>query len=74
MKPQPRTIDLVERQIAIAKRNNQPRVLAKLEAELAELQAVPFVRFVHTPVKRMKKNYDTTAAMAFYSQPGFKLD
>lgn len=32
-----RTIDLVERQIIIAKRKNQPRVLAKLEKELAEL-------------------------------------
>lgn len=70
-----RTIDLVERQIAIARRNNQPRVLKKLEAELDEMKSKPFVRMVTTPAKRanMKTHYNA-AAMAFYAAPGFKLD
>jgi len=68
MKPAPRDISLVERQIVIAKKNNQPRVIAKLEKELEELKAVPFVRFVAEPVRKMNMNtYDNKAAFLFYN-------
>lgn len=74
MKQPERTIDLVERQIAIAKRDNKPRVLAKLEAELAEMKANRPVKVVPELPRRMKNTYDNLAAMAFYSDKRFKLD
>lgn len=68
MKQPARTIDLVERQIAIAEKKNQPRVLAKLQKELAELQANRPVKVVPKHINACNmKVYDNKAAFLFYN-------
>lgn len=62
-----RTIDLVERQLAIAIKKQQPRVIAKLEKELAELKANRPVPIVLTSNKPIADTLDNRAAFAFYN-------
>lgn len=67
MKPAPRDISLVERQIAIATRYNKPRVLAKLQKEFEELKSHP--KAIQEPVKskKMEDTLDNHAAFLFYN-------
>jgi len=62
-----RTIDLVERQLAIAVKNKQPRVTKKLEAELAELKADKPAPVALEPAKQFNDTLDNRAAFAFYN-------
>jgi len=62
-----RTIDLVERQLAIAVKKGQPRVAKNLEAELAELRANRPATVALYPAKQFNDTLDNRAAFAFYN-------
>lgn len=74
MKQPERTIASVKTEIEFAKRNNKPRVLAKLHKELEDMQwnATPTIPAQAKPAREFTQ--DEMAAMGFYSDKRFKLD
>lgn len=60
-----RTKDLIERQLAIAIKNNQPRLIKRLEAELSTMVKPEPIGLI--PNKPMKDTLDNRAAFAFYN-------